>query len=255
MNCAFHSNNPASASCACCQRRLCPACDHRIKGTPYCQDCIVAGVETLRRNMAGVAPPPPNLDTRSPLIAGLFGIVPGLGAAYNSQNIKSLLHFIVPISLLQLGDIFSHKVELPLFLGAAAFYVFSIYDAVRTARRAALGEDIQSEDAALKRMLRENTTTLGALLTGVGVLTLFDLFFPYHVQRFWPFLLILAGLFLLRNYRRQQPVQPSFHNMGQNTGPNTGPSLPGRPPSVVGAPYERAESNLVNAERRFDQWR
>ncbi len=203
----------------------------------------MAGVETLRRNLTGAPPPHPNQNAHSPLIAGLFGLVPGLGAAYNGQNIKALLHFIVPISLLQLGDIFSHQVELPLFLGAAAFYVFSIYDAVRTARRAALGEDIQSEDAALKRMLRENTTTLGALLTGVGVLTLIDLFFPYHVQRFWPFLLILAGLFLLRNYRQQQAAQPIVQ------------SLPGRPPSVVGAPYERAESNLVNAERRFDPWR
>lgn len=201
----------------------------------------------LRHNMTGAAPPTSNRDGRSPLIAGLFGIVPGLGAAYNGQNIKSLLHFIVPISLLQLGDIFSHQIELPLFLGAAAFYVFSIYDAVRTARRAAQGEDIQSEDAVLKRMLRENTTTLGALLTGVGVLTLLDLFFPYHVQRFWPFLLILAGLFLLRNYRQQQAAQPILQSSAQ--------SLPGRPPSVVGTPYERIDRNLVNAERRFDQWR
>ncbi len=247
MNCAVHTNNPASASCACCLRSLCPACDHRIKGMPYCQDCIVAGVETLRRNLAGAPLPNPSLNTRSPLIAGLFGLVPGLGAAFNGQNIKALLHFIVPVSLLQLGDIFSRQVELPLFLGAAAFYVFSIYDAVRTARRAALGEDIQSEDAALKRMLRENTTTLGALLTGVGALTLLDLFFPYHVQRFWPVLLIVAGLFLLRNYRQQHADQAPL--------PSSGQSLPGRPPSVVGAPYERAESNLVNAERRFDQWR
>jgi hypothetical protein len=185
----------------------------------------------------------PTSEGRSPLIAGLFGLIPGLGAAYNGQNIKSLLHFIVPISLLQLGDIFSHQIELPFFLGAAAFYIFSIYDAVRTARRASLGEDIQSEDASLKRLLRENTTTLGALLTGVGVLTLLDLFFPYLVQRSWPFLIILAGLFFLRNYRQQHTSQPNVQG------------LPSRPPSVVGAPYERAEGNLVNAERRFDQWR
>ena len=203
----------------------------------------MAGVETLRRDRTGAPPLSPPSEGRSPLIAGLFGLIPGLGAAFNGQNIKSLLHFIVPISLLQLGDIFSHQVELPFFLGAAAFYVFSIYDAVRTARRASLGEDIQSEDAALKRLLRENTTTLGALLTGVGVLTLLDLFFPSFVQRSWPFLLILVGLFLLRNYRQQQTSQP------------IAPSLPSRPSSVIGAPYERAENNLVNAERRFDQWR
>lgn len=205
----------------------------------------MAGVETLHRNMNGAQSSLPT-DGRSPLIAGLFGLVPGLGAAYNGQNIKSLLHFIVPISLLQLGDIFSHQIELPLFLGAAAFYVFSIYDAVRTARRASLGADIQSEDAALKRLLRENTTTLGAVLTGVGVLTLLDLFFPHLVQRLWPFVLILSGLFLLRNYRHYQSVQPSLPSIS---------ARPQSPQSVVSAPYERAESNLVNAERRFDQWR
>lgn len=203
----------------------------------------MAGVETLRRTRAGAPPLNPPFEGRSPLVAGVFGLVPGLGAAYNGQNIKSLLHFIVPISLLQLGDIFSHQIELPFFLGAAAFYAFTIYDAVRTARRASLGEDIQSEDAALKRMLRENTAALGAVLTGVGVLTLLDLFIPYLVQRSWPFLLILAGLFFLRNYRQQHTSQPIVQ------------SLPARPPSVVGAPYERAEGNLVNAERRFDQWR
>ncbi|MBI1762470.1 MAG: hypothetical protein HYR56_13640 [Acidobacteria bacterium] len=207
----------------------------------------MTGVETLRRQQQGGAAVNPALAARSPLIAGLFGIIPGLGAAYNGQNIKSLLHFIIPISLWQLGDIFSHQVELPLFLGGAAFYIFSIYDAVRTAHRVSLGEDLRHEDEALKRMLRENTTTLGAMLTGVGVLTLLNLFYPYQVQRFWPLILILAGLFLLRNYRQQR------------TEPALLPNLPAHPPSVIGAPYERVENNLVNAERRaerrFDQWR
>src|SRR5262249_35815176 len=110
MNCTFHPTQLAAARCSGCQRGLCSACDHRIKGAPYCQECIVAGVETLRRNNN-----PGQQRTRtvlevsghSPLLAGIFGLVPGLGAAYNGQNIKSLLHFITTVSLWQLADIFS----------------------------------------------------------------------------------------------------------------------------------------------------
>ena len=240
MNCAFHPTSDAAARCANCQRSLCAACDHRIKGSPYCQDCIVAGIERLRH---GYNTAPRSTDGPTPLIAGLFALIPGLGAAFNGQNIKALLHFIIPVSLWQLGDIFNRPLELPLFLGGAAFYIFSIYDAVRAARRSKVGEDLRIEDEALKRMLRNHTTTWGAMLVGVGALTLLDIFFPYHVQRYWPFLLIVAGLFLLRNYQQHRHTDSEPH------------SLPTRPPSVIGAPYERAESNLVNAERRFDHYR
>jgi hypothetical protein len=239
MNCTFHPTQVATARCAACQRQLCPACDHRIKGTPYCQDCIVAGVEMLRRQPAAAA----KVEGHAPLVAALFALIPGLGAAYNGQNIKSLVHFIIPVSLWQLGDIFSRGIEVPFFLSGTVFYLFSIYDAVRTAKRARAGADLQVEDEALKKLLRENTTIWGALLVSVGALSLVDLFFPFLLHRFWPVLLILAGLLLLRTYQRPQQAQPIES------------ALPAQPPSVIGTPYERFESNLLKAERRFDQWR
>ena len=41
MSCAYHLTNRAVVQCSRCGRPLCPACDHRIRGFPYCQDCIV----------------------------------------------------------------------------------------------------------------------------------------------------------------------------------------------------------------------
>jgi hypothetical protein len=251
MKCFTHPNTAAAARCASCQCGLCAACDHRIKGVPYCQDCIVAGIENLQRNInAGAAQARPGHESRSPLIAGLFGIVPGLGAAYNGQNVKSLAHFSLTVSLWQLADIFARNPAHPFFLGGVAFYLYSIYDAVRAAQRARAGEDLRAEDEALKRSMRAHTTTWGLLLLGVGVVTLFDLFFPYQLHRYWPFLLILGGLYLLRNFHARPSVQtpaPLYQNQMQ-------------PPSVISAPYERAESNLVSAESRFaegrfDKWR
>jgi hypothetical protein len=241
MTCTFHPTAPATARCSCCHRQLCPACDHRIKGGAYCQDCIVAGIDSLRRNQA--APAMHKTAGHSPLIAALFGVIPGLGAAYNGQNIKSLLHFIIPVCLWQLGDLLGGRLELSFFLAGAAFYIFSLYDAVRAAKRAREGEDLQPEDEALKHMLRERTNILGAALAGIGLLTLLDWFLPHYVHRLWPFLLILFGLYLLREHqqRREQSGAPPHY-------------LPA-PPSAIGAPYERAEKNLVSAESRFDQWR
>lgn len=204
----------------------------------------MAGIETLRRTHYDGAPAhTARIEGHTPLVAALFSVIPGLGAAYNGQNIKSLVHFIIPVSLWQLGDIFSKGLAVSLFFSGAAFYLFSIYDAVRTAKRARAGTDLQVEDEALKKLLRENTTVWGALLVGVGVLSLFNLFFPLILQRGWPVLLILLGLFLLRGFHQQRttpPVESAFS---------------AQPPSVIGAPYERFESNLLKAERRFDQWR
>lgn len=242
MKCVYHPANSASARCSACERSLCPACDHRIKGMPCCQDCIVTGIETLRRN-AAAGRRVVHHGEKSPLLALLLGLIPGLGAAYNGQNIKSLLHFIIPVCLWQLGDLLGGRLELSFFLAGAAFYIFSLYDAVRAAKRAREGEDLQPEDEALKHMLRERTNILGAALAGIGLLTLLDWFLPHYVHRLWPFLLILFGLYLLREHqqRREQSGAPPHY-------------LPA-PPSAIGAPYERAEKNLVSAESRFDQWR
>ena len=105
MNCAYHPINVANARCSACLRGLCPACDHRIKGYAYCQDCIVAGIEILRRGARQDPQHNSRAGEKSPGVAALLGLVPGLGAAYNGQNIKALVHFAVIVGLWQIADI------------------------------------------------------------------------------------------------------------------------------------------------------
>jgi hypothetical protein len=209
MNCAFHPTNAASARCSACERTLCPACDHRIKGIPCCQDCIVAGIETLRRN-AGAGRQIFNQlgrqigrpEEKSPLIALLLGLMPGVGAAYNGQNIKALTHFLAVAGLWVLADIFGWPLEIVFGLGGAGFYLYSIYDAFQSAQRLRRGEDIGVEDEHLKVFLQQRMNLFGGLLIGVGALAMLNFWIPRLIQRNWPALLIAAGVYLVWGYYR-----------------------------------------------------
>ncbi len=201
MNCAFHPINPASARCSSCERPLCPACDHRIKGIPCCQDCIVIGIETLRRSGGGR--PIAHQEEKSPLIALLLGLVPGVGAAYNGQNIKALTHFLAVVGLLVLADIFGMPLEIAFGFGSAAFYFYSIYDAFQSAHCIRRGEDLSGEEERLKMFMQQRMNIFGALLISVGALAILDFLIPHLLNRFWPVLLIVAGGYLLMSYYRK----------------------------------------------------
>ncbi|HEU0185972.1 MAG TPA: hypothetical protein VFS27_11700 [Blastocatellia bacterium] len=211
MNCAFHPTNAAGARCSACERALCPACDHRIKGIPCCQDCIVAGIETLRRN-AGAGRQIFNQlgrqigrpEEKSPLIALLLGLMPGVGAAYNGQHVKALTHFLAVAGLWVLADIFGWPLEIVFGLGGAGFYLYSIYDAFQSAQRSRRGEDISVEDENLKVFLQRRMNLFGALLIGVGALAMLNFWIPRLIQRNWPALLIAAGAYLVWGYYRDR---------------------------------------------------
>jgi hypothetical protein len=205
MNCVFHPTNAASARCSACERPLCPACDHRIKGITCCQDCIVTGIETLRRN-AGAGGHIYNQigrrEEKSPLIALLLGLVPGVGAAYNGQNIKALTHFLVVAGLWVLADIFGQPLEIAFGLGCVGFYFYSVYDAFQSAQRLRRGEDLRLEEERLKLFLQRRMNMFGALLISVGALAILNFWIPTLGRRVWPVLLIITGAYLVWSYYR-----------------------------------------------------
>ena len=151
MNCAYHSHNGATVNCNGCGKPLCPACDHRIKGFPYCQDCIVSGVELLRsQSNSNYAP---FVQKRSsPFLASLLSFAcPGLGAAYNGQTTKALVHFAVFVGLFQMAVL----TGTPLFvLGFMGMWGYALVDAWRTAQaiRSGVTPDV-AEDILVKMWL------------------------------------------------------------------------------------------------------
>ena len=125
MNCTYHQKTPSVVQCNRCAQALCPACDHQIRGFPFCQDCIVTGVELLRQqspaNSAGVV-----RRKSSPFVATLLSFVPGLGAAYNGQTSKAIVHFAIFASFFQMA-VLTEGVLLFL-LGVVGSWLFAAVD-------------------------------------------------------------------------------------------------------------------------------
>lgn len=196
MYCSYHTASSARVQCSSCSRALCSACDHRIKGYPYCQDCIVLGVEGLSRDHYA---PRPRGSAR---FAALLALLPGMGAVYNRQNIKGIVHFVTIVGLFQMTGI---RIASAFFaLGGLGFYVYSIVDAYRTAQLIAQGEDPAVDEARFKRSLIKRAPLIGVLLITAGLLLVIQIARPYFplatAARFIPVALIILGGYLLTRY-------------------------------------------------------
>lgn len=223
MNCGFHPDQRSVVSCQSCRRPLCGACDHRIKGLPYCQECIVSGIELLRfRSSTGIVTTAPIANPiarlgvrsrRSVVIAFIFSLFPGLGAVYNGQNVKAMLHFMLIAGSWTLADIFSESLGAIFFFSGLGAYLFSIFDACRSAQRSFVGYDLAAADEEIRNKLREKTHLAGLGLILIGTMVIANTLFPAILNRFWPVLLIAIGTFLLRfRAPRQSTVANHFTN-------------------------------------------
>ena len=227
MNCAYHLTNRAVVQCSRCSRPLCPACDHRIRGFPYCQDCIVSGVELLQQQPARAGIPQAVRRKTSPFVALLLSfVVPGLGAAYNGQTSKAIVHFTIFASFFQMATVTDGTAFF--VLGVVGTWLFAAVDAVRTAQliRSGLAPDAESD--AIARRLYGNPLAWAVTMVTLGTVFLLHTIFGVRlpVREFLPILLVLLGAYMLFDYlrtrRRRGPDVPSFE------------AFP-RPPSAVGA--------------------
>jgi hypothetical protein len=210
MNCAYHSHNAAVVNCNGCGRPLCPACDHRIKGFPYCQDCIVLGVDLLRQQSQANHVPYVTKRT-SPFAATVLSMIcPGLGAAYNGQTMKAIVYFAVFVGLFQMAVLTSGT---PIFvLGFIGMWFFSALDSWRTAQmiRSGLTPDV-ADDILVKRF-SGNPKLWGAVLAVLGAAFLFQRLFNlgFLIRAVLPVVLIGLGIYLVRGYILKPKVEASY---------------------------------------------
>ncbi len=200
MNCAYHTQNTAVVNCSGCGKSLCSACDHRIKGFPYCQDCIVSGVELLRERQNFAHAPILKKQT-SPTVAVILSLLcPGLGAAYNGQTSKALIHFAVFVGLFQMAILTG---GMSIFvLGFFGMWLFAALDAWRTARLLRSGASPEAAQDALVQSFSSNPKAWGIVLTILGLSFFLQTFFNfrYLIRGILPVLLIALGIYLLRDY-------------------------------------------------------
>ena len=200
MNCAYHIQNVAVVNCNGCGKPLCPTCDHRIKGFPYCQDCIVSGVELLRNYNQNSYIPHVKRQT-SPFAATILSLVcPGLGAAYNGQTLKALVYFAVFVGLFQMAILTG---GMPLFvLGFIGMWLFAALDSYRTARLICSGAMPDGAEDIIVQRFSGNPKLWGVVLTVLGASFFLNAFFNlrFLMRGVLPVLLIGFGVYLLRDY-------------------------------------------------------
>src|SRR5262249_30593350 len=204
MNCSYHTRNSATVQCSQCARGLCPACDHRIRGFPFCQDCIVAGVEMLRYQQSRTSDAHVIRRKTSPFVATFLSFfVPGLGAAYNGQTSKAIVHFAIFASFFQMAVV-TQGMQF-FVLGVIGTWLFAAVDACRTAQLMRAGLSPDAEDDVIARRLYGNPLAWGTTLIIIGTLfllhTLLRVTLP--IKELLPVALVALGAYMLFDYIRR----------------------------------------------------
>lgn len=230
MYCSYHTKNSATVQCNQCGRALCQACDHRIRGFPFCQDCIVAGVESLRYQQSRLTDGQVIRRQTSPFVATLLSFfVPGLGAAYNGQTSKAIVHFAIFASFFQMAVVTDGIMFF--VLGVIGTWLFAAVDACRTAQLMRAGLAPEAEEDAISRQLYGNPLAWGITLVVLGAMflshTLLGVQFP--MKKALPVALVVLGAYILFDFLKRHRRRDELRGFDVNSPPRSvvSNSLPG----------------------------
>ena len=225
MKCAVHTDVDATGYCRNCGKPMCAACARPVRDVLYCEDCLATvmghaapapppgaspsvGTPPVSPYAAPspgsyvppvVAPIPRRPGSSSPALAFILGLFPGLGAIYNGQYNKGLIHIAIFASLIvALSSDIGAGLEPLLGIFLAGFIFYCAVEAMRTAQAKNLGE-VASDPL---ESWSSNRPVGPIILIGLGALLLlnnFHLFDFIRLGQFWPLILIGVGLYMFRN--------------------------------------------------------
>ena len=149
---------------------------------------------------AAVPPPSANQDA-SPGLAFLLGLIPGVGAIYNGQYAKGLVHvIIIGLTISILSNNAARGFEPLLSLLLAGFWFYMAFEAYHTARRRQLGQVVDEFSSLFPTRGNNKFPIAPILLIVLGVIFLLnnlDFFEMERVIRYWPVGLIGVGFYML----------------------------------------------------------
>lgn len=195
----------------------------------YCRMCGTALTERTRRIAGGVlycaehvpvtvhspAPPPvtPPADPGGarPGVAFTLGMIPGVGAIYNGQYAKGLIHAVLFGLLLSIASSDAMDVLGPLIgILIAAFWLYMAFEARHTALRRRRGEVVDEFSSLIDPQSRQSYS--GALLLiFLGIVFLLNTLEIVRIRqlvKFWPVLLIASGISMLYSRIRSETAPP-----------------------------------------------
>ena len=204
---------PVTAYCRSCGKPLTEDTVRVALGTVYCEEHLPK--QTPPVPQAGSPYTAPNLPNPgvSPGLAFLLGLIPGVGAIYNGQYAKGLVHVLILGMLISINSSDTVGELGPLFgMLTAVFWFYMAFEAYHTARKRQAGE-LVDEFSSLVQIKGERhgfpvlpvaLISLGIvfLLNNLGVLRL------RFIMQFWPVVLILAGGWMLYTRLTGGPATP-----------------------------------------------
>jgi hypothetical protein len=170
--------------CRHCGKALTPETLREVQGAYYCPDCLAGLIQH------GQPPAHPGKAA----LAGLIGVVPGLGAVYNGDFLKGAIHVVIfglIISMISTGH------ALGLFIPMLVAWIFYMpFEAFQTAKARLQG----TKPVGVIDFEGGRHQTAPVLLIVIGVLFLlnqFDIIDFDRVLNFWPVGLIGLGIWML----------------------------------------------------------
>ncbi len=196
MNCATHPEAPAAAYCRACGKALCNDCRREWQGVIFCDACV--GPQQTVALPPRVAPS----EGASPGLAFLVGLIPGVGAIYNGQYGKGILHVVVLGLLISIVKSDAAGELTPLFgLLIPAWILYMALEAYHTAKRRLAGLAVDEFSGLFPAGPQPGRVPLGPLalilLGAIFLLHTMGFLQLARVLRFWPLLLIVAGVYWL----------------------------------------------------------
>ena len=222
MKCAVHPEVDAVGFCRNCGKALCSQCAREVRGALYCETCLATmmAAQGPAVQFAPTVPAPGyayaavESQGPNPATAAVLGFVPGLGAVYNGEYVKGLIHVIIFGGLIAILSSDATPGAMVPFL-AIFFAVFICYmpiEAYRTARAKRLGLPTtgffgESATATAPATAGEPSGAPGrSNLTGSIILIVLGVIFllgttgvlgSIWVSRLWPLALVAIGVALI----------------------------------------------------------
>ena len=132
MDCVNHIGVSATAYCQTCGKALCTSCvRNAAAGQILCEPCMISW-QSMQQPFVSAHSGGPN-----PSAAAVLGLIPGVGAMYNGQFFKGLIHvviFAVLVSITEYHGIFG------IFIGAWVLY--QSFEAFHTAKALREGQPL-----------------------------------------------------------------------------------------------------------------
>jgi hypothetical protein len=148
-----------------------------------------------------------------PGLAFALGWIPGVGAIYNGQYAKGLIHAVIWGVLMSIANSNAvHDMEWLFAMVVMAWWAYMVFEAYRTAQKLQRGEPVDEYSSVLQLRGGPGRFPMAAVaLIVLGVLLLLhtlELVNFERVVRYWPVLLIAAGAYMLWSRFAGQEPEP-----------------------------------------------